>query len=148
MKSHIRILSAVLLAVAFSVPALYAQSDLNVQMKVPFAFQYSAQRFAPGTCRMNMAGQFILVLRCGSTSAMAMVQLEVDPRPAGSAYALFRKHGDRYFLEQIWPGVHTHLTVYESQLEKRSAREVEAKGGGAPTLVEVALVQPVSPVKH
>lgn len=148
MKSHIRGISAILLAIISFAPALCAQSKIDAEMQVPFAFQYGAQRFAPGSCQIRNIGPYILQLRCGSSSAAAMVRYDIDYRAPRTGSALFRKYGDRYFLEEIRTAASpARIRIYQSKWQKQAARELEARNEAA-TLVELALVEPVSPVKR
>lgn len=149
MKSPIRTLSAALLAAVSFMPALFAQSAVNLGMQVPFAFQYGSQRFAGGACRMQLLRPDFLQLRCGSRAAMAMVRDEPESRGARPGHVVFRKYGDRYFLVEIWAGgSSTHLTVYESKWEKQAAQKLLASNGQTPTLVELALLDPAPGAKR
>ena len=141
MKSHVRRLVAVLLAVGSCVPALCAESKSHLTMRVPFAFQFGAQRFAPGTCRIYDVTPYVLQLKCGSSLGTAMVRDDIDFRTVRPGYALFRKYGDRYFLVEIRPSNSTaRVRIYESGWEKQAARELEAERR-SPTLVKLALIE-------
>lgn len=141
LKSPLRTLFAVLLAAGSGVPALHAQSQLNLKMKVPFAFQYGEQRLAPGTYRMNMMDPYVMQLQSGSHSARAMVSCWIEPGSVRTGHALFRKHGDRYFLEEIWAASSgAHLRIYQSVREKRADRELESEGEG-PAQVQLSLLE-------
>lgn len=139
MKSHIRLMCAVLLAVASCAPVLSAQTDTHLKMQVPFAFQYGPTYFAPGMCRGDMPNPMILRLTCGSRTAMKIAVYGTHSASSQASFALFKKYGDRYFLEEIQTA-DAHITIIESKTEKRAARELAAKGG-SPTLVEVALLE-------
>lgn len=141
LKSPLRSLFAVLLAAGSGASALHAQSQLNLKMKVPFAFQYGEQRLAPGTYRMNMMDSYVLQLQSGPHSARAMVSCWIESRSVRTGHALFRKHGDRYFLEEIWVASSgAHLRIHQSVREKRAGQELASEGEG-PDQVQLSLLE-------
>lgn len=144
MKSPLCTLSAIVLAIVSCAPALCGQSvETHLRMQVPFPFQYGSERFAAGSCEMTLPQTNILQLRCGSHSAMAMVEDEDASRTIRAGHALFRKYGYRYLLEEIWvPGGTTRLTVYDSKWKKQASRELRA-ANPAPSVVELALLDTV-----
>lgn len=139
MKSRIFTMCAVLLAAASCVPVLSAQDQVHLNMQVPFAFQYGTVRFAPGLCRGDMPNPVILRLTCGSHAVMKIAVYGTLPVTSPASFAVFKKYGNRYFLEEIQLA-DSHITIIESQAEKRAARELATRGG-SPSLVEVALLE-------
>lgn len=141
MTSNIRTLAlATLVAVASLSHTLHAQSIAQpLAIHVPFSFDYGSRHFAAGTCVLNRNSLNTLIVRCNGTAAVAMIKTEYDPTPAKSSFVLFKKYGDRYFLQEIHIANATgHLDVYESDTEKRATREYASRGS-QPTELAVAL---------
>lgn len=142
MKSRISAMCAVLLAAASCVPVLSAQTQVHLKMQVPFAFQYGTMQFAPGLCRGDMPNPVILRLTCGSRTVMKIADYGTLPVTSRTSFAVFKKYGNRYFLEEIQLS-DSHIRIIESQAERHAARELLARGE-TPSLVEVALLKNLS----
>jgi hypothetical protein len=139
MKTNIRAVSlAILAAVASLSPALHAQPNLlYAKVNVPFSFDYGSKHFSHGIYTLTMKDQNTLTIRSDASTAMAMVQTDYTPVREKTSQVIFRKYGDRYFLEEVLvSGSATHVAVLESGAEKRAARELASWGGSAS---EVAL---------
>jgi len=61
------------------------------------------------------------------------------PVTSRTSFAVFKKYGNRYFLEEIQLS-DSHIKIIESQAERHAARELLARGE-TPSLVEVALLK-------
>lgn len=145
MKSRISTICAVLLAAASCVPVLSAQSNVNLKMRVPFPFQYGTVQFAPGLCQGDMLNPETLRLTCGSRTSIKIAVYGTLPLTSRTSFAVFKKYGNRYFLEEIRLS-DARITIIESQAEKHAARELEARGE-SPSLVEVGLLEKL-PASH
>lgn len=125
MQSIRRILVvAALAATAMLSPALHAQIPDGMQVKVPFAFNFGVQQFAPGTYSVSMLYDNVLCVRNGAKAGLAAVQSGTNSRGPNANYLIFRKYGDRYFLAEYHP-FHsaTLIRIPESRSERGVARE-------------------------
>jgi hypothetical protein len=69
-----------------------------------------------------------------------MVRADWSMTPARTSVVIFKKYGDRYFLEQVREaGAVTHIDVLQSQAEKRATRELASRGTEA-TQIALALL--------
>lgn len=143
MKTNIRIRAfviAALFAVVSFAPTLHALIGETAKMNVPFAFTCGSRNFAPGAYTLDFLNMNTVLIRSGRNAALAMIAPEFSLRPAKSGYAVFRKYGDRYVLEEVWmPGSTVHVSVFEQKWEKHAATELARQGSG-PSLVELALL--------
>jgi hypothetical protein len=141
MQSTLRTIAlATLVAIASLAQTLHAQSMEASRIDVPFAFDYGTQHFPAGvyTVKMLSPSQLALVSGTGTTFAMIQADCALSVAPAG--YVMFRKYGDRYFLDEYRPansGV--TATVYESKTERIVARHYEASKADS-GLVRLALL--------
>jgi hypothetical protein len=149
MKTNIRAFAVAALFAAVSLmSALHAQTGTVVKVNVPFAFNCGATQFAPGTYTLNMLRMDTMLVRSRRKAGLAMTEPDYSLTANKTGYALFRKYGGRYFLEQVWlPGSTTHIEVYESKWEKRAATEL-ARQGSEPTRIELALLDVSQDTSH
>jgi hypothetical protein len=142
MKFNIRTVTfAVLAVLASASPALQAQTSLlYARVNVPFSFDYGGKHFYHGIYTLTMNDQNILTLRNNVSTAMVMVQADYAPARVKTSQVIFKKYGDRYFLEEVSvSGSATHVAVLESKAERHAAREF-ASHGGSPSQVALALL--------
>jgi hypothetical protein len=125
MQSIRRILVvAALAATALLSPALHAQIPDGMQVKVPFAFNFGAQHFAPGTYKVSMLYSNVLCVSNAAKAGLAAVQSGTDARGPNANYLTFRKYGDRYFLAEYHPfHSDTLVRIPESRAERGVVRE-------------------------
>jgi hypothetical protein len=138
MTRNFRITALATLVAAFALltPAMHAQ--VNAHLNVPFAFDYGTRHFAPGACTLVRQSPDIFVLSRGKDAGIAIVQTYIESTQPAASKAIFRKYGDRYFLEEvIFAASGLHITLNESDAERRVNREYVQRGSGAST---VALV--------
>src|ERR1700761_7154743 len=103
MKTTIRTIAlATVVAIASLSQAVIAQTGQHaLKVKVPFAFNYGSQRFAPGAYTLVMENQNVLSLRNGQRSARILIETGYDPTERKSGYVVFRKYGSIYFLTEF-----------------------------------------------
>jgi hypothetical protein len=131
---------AALVAIASLSQTLHAQTTIAARVDVPFSFDYGTKHFAHGVYNLSMDGQHFLVIRNNASAASVMTQISYDPTPMKTSVVVFKKYGDRYFLQEVQiAGAATHIDVLESQAEKRAARELASRGENV-TQVALALL--------
>ncbi len=141
MKSNMRIaaLATVVATLALLTPAMHAQIDAHVN--VPFAFDYGTTHFGPGTYTLSMDGPDVLLVRSGMNGATAIVQTAIERTRPAASQVIFSKYGNRYFLQEfVIAGGGQHVTVNESEAERRAANRELAMRNSAPVQVALALV--------
>jgi hypothetical protein len=142
MTTRIRTLFAVaatLFAAASTVPAARAQ-NVHARVQIPFAFDYGSRHFEPGLYRIDNLSASVLELSGRRAAAMVIYRSDVNMQPAESSYILFRKYGDRYFLQEVWSAASAqHLSILESNSETRAIRERSMTDSG--TSVQVAFLR-------
>ncbi|MGB6608514.1 MAG: hypothetical protein WA891_09755 [Acidobacteriaceae bacterium] len=134
MKSNFRTIAlATLVVIASLSSTLHAQTlTTGVRVNVPFSFDYGSKHFGQGVYTLNRDGEHFLVLRGNSSVATAMIQAAWDRTPAKNSVVVFKKYGDRYFLDEISiAGAATHIDVLQSGDEKRATRELASRGENA-----------------
>ena len=134
MTSNIRTIAlAALVAVASLSATLHAQTlPTAVRVNVPFSFDYGSKHFGRGVYNLTMDGEHILIVRSSTSVAAAMVQSSWDRTPARNSVIVFKKYGDRYFLDEVSiAGADTHINVLQSRDEKRATRELASRGENA-----------------
>jgi hypothetical protein len=141
MKLNIRTIAlATLVPIASLSQTLHAQTAIAARVDVPFSFDYGTKHFGHGVYTLSMDGQHFVTIRNNASFATAMAQTSYDPTPAKTSVVVFRKYGDRYFLEGVSiAGAATHIDVLQSREEKRAARELASRGENA-TQVALALL--------
>jgi hypothetical protein len=147
MKSGIRTSSirtialATLVSIASLSQTLHAQiTSPAARVDVPFSFDYGTTHFSSGVYILTMNGQNLLTVRHYDRAATAMVRADWSMTPARTSVVIFKKYGDRYFLEQVREaGAVTHIDVLQSQAEKRATRELASRGTEA-TQIALALL--------
>jgi hypothetical protein len=142
MKFNIRTIAlATLVATASLSQTLHAQTLAEpVRIDVPFSFDYGTQHLSHGVYVLSMSSQNVLSVRGNGPSGVAMIQTSWDRTPAKNSVVIFKKYGDRYFLQEVRiAGAATHMDVLESQAEKRATRELASRGT-EPTQVALALL--------
>lgn len=142
MQSIRRILVVAALAAApLLSPALHAQIPDGMQVKVPFAFNFGAQHFAPGTYSVSMLYSNVLCVSNAAKSGVAAIQSGTSSRGLNANYLIFRKYGDRYFLAEYHPFRSTTLIrIPESRTERGVAREF-ARNNSSHGNVQMALLE-------
>lgn len=132
MTSQIRTIAlAALVAIASLTPALHAQNTLRIQVDVPFSFDYGTTHFGQGTYIIAMDGEHALVVRNRATqqSAMVIARVEYSPDMAQASQVLFRKVGDRWFLESFTlAGRENSVSARDPKAERQAARELASRG--------------------
>jgi hypothetical protein len=140
--SNIRTIAlAALVTIASLSQTLHAQTlQQGVRVNVPFSFDYGTKHFAHGVYVLGMNSQSVLIIRNNATVATAMAQTSFDPTPTRTSVVVFRKYGDRYFLDEVrMAGTATNISVLQSREEKHAARELAMRGENA-TQVALALL--------
>ncbi len=142
MKSSFRItaLATLVAALALLTPAMHAQTTLTVRVNVPFAFDYGTTHFAPGAYTLTMDSADSLIVRGTRVGAIANVETAMDSTRPGTSQAIFSKYGDRYFLEEVVIANGKHITVNESNAERRAANREFVMSGSKPSQVALTLV--------
>jgi hypothetical protein len=132
MKTNIRSFAlAVVLAAASLTPALHAQNELRAQVDVPFSFDYGTTHFGRGTYILSMDGGTAMIIRNRATSqsAMAIAKVNYSPIMATASQVVFRKYGDRWFLETLTrAGSENSVTVQETKAERKAVLELASRG--------------------
>jgi hypothetical protein len=78
--------------------------------------------------------------RATSQSAMVIARLNTSPVLAHSSQVVFKKYGDRWFLEQVEiANSEQSVSVYESKAERKAALELASRGEDA-TQIALALL--------
>jgi hypothetical protein len=146
MKSNIRNFAIAAFAALVSLsPAMHAQVDYDsVRVHVPFSFDYGTKHFAQGVYTITRSGAVTLIIRCGADAAMAIVDSGYDPAPRQTSQVIFRKYGDRYFLQEVQMANGDEITLSESQAEKSAARELARRGSQPTTLALAVLPDPIA----
>ncbi len=142
MKCSFRItaLATLVAALALLIPAVHAQTTLYARVNVPFAFDYGTSHFAPGAYTLTMDSADFLIV-CGSRGcAIAIVGTAMDSTRPGTSQAIFRKYGDRNFLEEVVIANGKHITVNESDAERRAANREFVMSGSMPAQFALTLV--------
>lgn len=147
MKTHSRaFVLAVLFAIVSLAPALQALTGTEAKVNVPFAFNCGSRHFAPGAYTLDFLNMNLLQLRNGRKAALVVIAPEFGLRETKAGYAVFRKYGDQYFLEEIWlSGSTVHISLNEKKWERNAAKEL-ASQQSQPSRIELALVNAVQPV--
>ncbi len=145
MKSSFRITAFASLVASFAslAPAMHAQMEPTAKFKVPFAFEYGRQHFAPGVYTIKSNNPNLLTVLGPKGGAMAIVQSDSEPNLSSGNKVIFHKYGDRYFLaEFLIADRGDRITVNESNDEKRAEREYreQIKNGLAPSQVALTLL--------
>jgi hypothetical protein len=106
-----------------------------VVVNIPFAFENGSQHFTPGLYTIRMDYRNIMIIRGNAGSGIAITWFDEDRHPSDTTKVVFRRYGERYFLDQVWiAGEATHAYTLPSKAEKREI----AANGGASTSVQVA----------
>ncbi len=136
MKSSIRNFAvATFVALASLAPAMHAQlATDSARVNVPFSFDYGKTHFAHGVYTITMTGMNVLTVRSRTESAMAVVRTAFDPGRRVTSQAIFKKYGDRWFLEEVRIAGGPDITVNESAAEKSAASELAQRGSQPATL--------------
>jgi hypothetical protein len=130
------IMFAAILAVApFSVASHAEDLEGAVFVNVPFAFEYGSQHFTAGLYTIRMNYQNIMTIRGKAGSGIAITWFDEDHQPSNTTRVVFRKYGEKYFIDQVWiAGEATHTYTLPSKAEKLEI----AANRGASTSVQVA----------
>jgi hypothetical protein len=137
MTSNIRTIAlATLVAIASLSQTLHAQTAPNsARVNVPFSFDYGTKHFAHGVYTLTREGMNVLRISSGTENAMAVIQTGWMPTRIKSSEVVFRKYGDRYFLDEVLiADLGADITVNESKAEKSAARELAQRGSQPATL--------------
>ena len=138
MKSIIQTIALAAVVGIASVPAVHAQTGWHrASVTVPFSFDCGKTHLAHGQYVLSVDGN-VLTIR-GTASATTVLALSsYNPTATEALRVVFKKYGDRYFLEEV-RGAMNELTVNETSDEKRAAREFATRGMRPETLA-LALV--------
>ena len=131
--------SALAMGMVASAPMALAQSgDYIAKADIPFDFQAGQLVMPAGTYEITKAADHTLILRAigQKASEFLMVYDTSRNRPPAQSSLVFDRHGDDYFLRQIWTaGRSDGLECPKTHLE----RKVEAMNKQAATPVVVAM---------
>jgi hypothetical protein len=105
-KTIIRTIAALSLFASLSAAA-YAQTDGRATFKIPFDFTVNNQTFPAGDYTVQFqVNHNPQLLRIGdenaSATAFVRTTAKISAASAKTTKLIFRTHGDRYFLGEIW----------------------------------------------
>src|SRR6058998_3601664 len=107
-KQALRILSVLSLFAGMAASSLYAQSDGQLVAKVPFDFAIGGKTFSAGDYEvrtvLNHQGSLLIRTADGRSSSFALTHSVQSLDVQEQAKLVFQRHGDHYFLAQIWFG--------------------------------------------
>jgi hypothetical protein len=129
MKSTIRTIAlATFVSIASLCPALHAQTTPLGRFSVPFSFNCGNSHLSAGVYDVTVDDGGVLVLRSDNYAIMTLARLSFDPASSKVNTAIFKKYGDRYFLEQIATLDNLDADIGVSKSEKQAAREWASLG--------------------
>lgn len=138
MKSIIQTIALAAVVGIASVPAGHAQTGWHrAGVTVPFSFDCGQTHLAHGRYVLSIDGN-VLTIRGNGSAATVLAQSSYNPTTTETLRVVFKRYGDRYFLEEV-RGARNELTVNETSAEKRAAREF-ATHGMRPETLALALV--------
>jgi hypothetical protein len=141
---HISKVRAILLglicAAAPLTPAARAiDFDNAVIVNIPFAFQDGTKHFSAGLYRIGVSSEGLAVIRGNSDGGYATTWFDRDPEPSKTSKVVFRKFGDKYFIDEIFiqgQDKHTYFRPSKHEEEEMSST------AGPRTNVVVAALEP------
>jgi len=121
-----------------SASSALAQSRTTLVVNIPFAFQTDKQILPAGMYRIERESDSIVLLRGpGKAAGLVMMYGAIKTHPADHATVVFDRHGDQYFLRQVWTAANPNgLECAKSRAEKAA---LIAQNYQAPITVELAV---------
>ena len=118
-KFRATVFTAVLAVVSLA-PASQAQDQkIGGMVNVPFAFETAYQHFEPASYAIRLQSPNIMLIEGTSGSGFVMTQLAGDLQPANKSKVVFRRAGDRHFLDEISIAEKSgHMDVNKSKAER------------------------------
>jgi hypothetical protein len=110
---------------------------------VPFDFYAGSTQLPAGTYIVSPVSQVALSLRNAGTGASILIRavLPAEARQARDYTRLvFRRHGEQYFLAEVWSQADDGCRLYVSDRERKLVNELKRgkKSTARPLTVEVA----------
>jgi hypothetical protein len=125
-------------AFAIAVPAVHAQSKIELSATVPFAFSVNGNSLPAGDYEVAQVGDraTLIETRDGQNKVLGLYAY-AGPSNGDQTKLVFDKIGDHYFLREIWTSARGQgMAVPKSKLENEiQASNRESGGGGAQTVV-------------
>jgi len=125
-------------AFAIAVPAVHAQSKIELSANVPFAFSVNGNNLPGGDYEVAQVGDraTLIETRDGQNKVLGLYAA-MESSKTNETKLVFDKVGDHYFLREIWTSARSQgMAVPKSKLENEiQASNREFGGGGAQTIV-------------
>jgi hypothetical protein len=135
-KQALMVLTTLSLFVTLAALSVYAQSDMRLEVNIPFEFSITNHVLPAGeytVSRLAQNGQNVLVIRSvGCSVHEVFLTLPTRARTIPNQSALvFHQYGDQYFLSKIWTsGNDTGRELGESRAELELIRATSALAKG------------------
>lgn len=122
------ILATILITASLSFSARAQCSTIHSRADIPFQFSAGEKTLPSGhytvTCQDSGPGSGIIRLT-GAKARVGLAMFSVYGKSADHGKLVFRRHGNRYFLAQVWAaGEETGLQVTKSRAEREAALEL------------------------
>ena len=140
MKNRIfSLLKAFSVCAVLAISCFSAQFDHQTITAVPFDFMVGNQHMAAGTYEVTTNQSIVLVRGEENDSATFAIAFSAYAgKTQERATLVFKRYGDRYFLNQVWyPGTDQGRELTTSKLEREIARNA-----GKPQIVALLAVAP------
>lgn len=137
------ILGSSFIACALTIGSLASTESASAQsgtaladVNIPFAFQTPIQTLPAGKYRIDRESGVLILLKGPDKAGFVEMHGATKSRADDHGYLVFDRHGDKYFLRQIWTaGSPNGLECPKSRAEKES---LQAKNKQAPSSIELA----------
>ena len=136
-KQAFMVLTTLSLFVTLAAVSAYAQSDMRLNVNIPFEFSITNHVLPAGeytVSQLPQNGQKILVIRSVDCSLHEMfLTLSTQARTTPNQSALvFHRYGDQYFLSKVWTGGNDRgHELGETRAELKLIRATSASVTGA-----------------
>lgn len=137
------VLTALGLLVVLTASPVKAQSDLHLNVKIPFEFSVSKKILPAGNYTVRYSTQGVLMIQ--SVDRRVSQVFNTNPSQAGKtpdeSSLVFHQYGDRYFLSAIWTAglsVGHELRAPHAELALIRASSVPATGALERKTVSIA----------
>jgi hypothetical protein len=132
--------AAVLATVVFASSGRAQNASAQVRVRIPFAFESGDAHLPAGTYTiMVQPSHYVLLVHGYPKSAFAMAQPEDERHMTDQGKVIFRRHGSRYFLRDVWvSGTSTHYQCIQTRAERQL---VVARADTPTDGTEVALLE-------
>jgi hypothetical protein len=141
MRMYNRLVTAFATVAAFTaVTPAWAQSEVNLVVRVPFEFTAGNGTLPVDTYRLSRMNGHpeMLFLRGDRTGTFVRTDETRLPRNDAAPYLVFHRYGDQYFLREIrWEGS-TRFDVPETKAEREAVEGRHNRGAALMKTVIVA----------